>query len=171
MIKNEQPECSIQMVSNLLDISLTTARRWDRMPDNESPLKSDSRTAGGHRRYLQSDLFKFLKEDTSVNTLIYVGNALPDCSEAIRKAKTYCKRQEWKSRANVADAIWSDLDQPERSAKLRNLLMNASYVRVVLPSPEAAAPMTYPGLKLFCENLGIEVCLLNEAGNGLRRDV
>lgn len=153
---------SISDAADILGVSVTTLRRWDR----EGKLKSD-RTRAGHRRYDLSKIKPGLlhADDSECKTLAYARVSSHEQQTELEQQKQllelYCARQGWTF--EVVSDLGSGMNYHKKGLKrLLNDVLSGKIGRLVIAHKDRLLRFGAELIFAICAAKNVEVVILNQ---------
>lgn len=148
---------TVSEAANLLGVSTKTIRRWE----SEGRIKS-TRTEGGHRRFLISDLLGS-RQDASL-TVAYARVSSHDQKEDLNRQKivleAYCAKQGWSF--EVISDLGSGMNYRKKGLiRLIKLICSHQVERLVLTHKDRLLRFGSDLIFTLCEIFGTEVVIIN----------
>lgn len=155
---------TLSKASKMLGVTTKTLRTWS----NEEKIKS-VRTDGGHRR-IPIEEIKRLQNETSNDertvTLVYARCSTQKQAENLERQVgrllEHCAKQKWQ--VELFKDIGSGLNEKRKQfKKLLKRIGDKDVRRVVAEYKDRLTRFGFESLQVYCENLGVEVVILNQA--------
>lgn len=159
---------SIQKVSELLGVTKKTLRIWD----NEGKLPS-IRTVGGHRKYNEDDILRFMGEqkieyvNDSVATYARVSSheqkLKGDLDRQSQRISEYCAKKKYKVEHIIKDVGSGLSDTRVGFTKLVDLVIKKKISRIVIENKDRLTRFQYNLIKTFFNSYEVEIeCIENK---------
>lgn len=156
---------SIQQAADLLGVSISTLRRWER----EGRISSE-RTAGGHRRYELAPIQSFLNNQPKAPekriTLAYARVSSHDQKSDLKRQSQmlsqYCATHGWSH--EIIEDLGSGLNYNKRGLRLLIKRICAGSVnRIVLTHKDRLLRFGSEIVFSLCEHFATEVVIINQS--------
>lgn len=158
---------SIQKVSEILGVTKKTLRIWD----NEGKLPS-VKTIGGHRKYLEDDINKFMGEqkieyiNDSVATYSRVSSheqkQKGDLDRQSQRISEYCAKKKYKVEHIIKDVGSGLSDTRTGFVKLVDLVIKKKISKIVIENKDRLTRFQFNLIKTFFNSYDVEVeCVEN----------
>jgi len=158
---------SIQKVSEILGVTKKTLRIWD----NEGKLPS-VKTVGGHRKYLEDDINKFMGEQkveeeiTGVATYSRVSSheqkQKGDLDRQSQRISEYCAKKKYKVEHIIKDVGSGLSDTRVGFVKLVDLVIKKKISKLVIENKDRLTRFQFNLIKTFFNSYDVEVeCVEN----------
>jgi len=154
---------SIEKAAELLGVSASTLRRWER----EGKLIPDERTEGNQRRYLLSSIKPQMKHGSGLvkKTLAYARVSSYDQKYDLERQKQvlelYCASQGWAF--NIVSDLGSGMNYNKKGLKqLLNAILDGSVERLVITHKDRLLRFGAELVFAICEAKGVEVVIINQ---------
>ena len=154
---------SIGEASEMLGVSISTMRRWER----EGKLLPDEKTPNGHRRYLLSTIKPDMVREINVSkkTLAYARVSSHDQKQDLLRQKEclelYCASQGWSY--ELLDDLGSGMNYQKRGLKkLLKAIIHGEIGRLVITHKDRLLRFGAELIFAICELKHIEVVIINQ---------
>ncbi|MFQ5795940.1 MAG: IS607 family transposase [Candidatus Bipolaricaulia bacterium] len=161
---------SIGQVSEMLGVSIITLRRWDK----SGKLVPDIRTQGGHRRYSETTLRKFLGQplpsspgDKNKKVILYARVSSrahkDDLENQVQTLKQFCI-----GAGQSYDDVWTDIGSGlnYRRSKFRQLItkaLNGRLEKVIVAHKDRLARFGYDLIEAIFAQYGTKLVVINRS--------
>jgi len=154
---------SLKEAAEILSVSTKTLRRWD----SEGVLKS-IKTSGGHRRYNQDDIDKYMK--------VYIENKKPelfmatysrvssheqktkgDLDRQSQRISEYCAKKKYKIEHIIKDVGSGLSDTRNGFVKLMDLVINRQISKVIIENKDRLTRFQFNLIEKFFNSYGVQI--------------
>jgi putative resolvase len=154
---------TIKQVSEILGVSKETLRIWDRN-DSLPSIK----TAGGHRRWKQSDINEYMGSNTvlpiKVNEVCIYGRVSSheqkqkgDLDRQCQRLSDHCAKNKYKV-SDILKDVGSGLSDTRKSLlKLFELVVNKKISKVIIENRDRLTRFQYNFFEYFFNSYGVEI--------------
>lgn len=153
---------SIQKVSEILGVTKKTLRIWD----NEGKLPS-VKTIGGHRKYLEDDINKFIGEQEVVEEINSVATysrvssheqkQKGDLDRQSQRISEYCAKKKYKVEHIIKDVGSGLSDTRVGFVKLVDLVIKKKISKIVIENKDRLTRFQYNLIKTFFNSYDVEI--------------
>lgn len=160
---------TIEQTSQVLNVSQNTLRKWDKKGINILPIK----TEGGHRRYREDDVMKFIGENIiekeSTNIIVTYSRVSShdqktkgDLDRQSQRLSEYCAKKKYMVEHIIKDVGSGLSDSRSGFVKLVNLVIKKKITKVVIENKDRLTRFQYNLIKTFFNSYGVEIeCIEN----------
>ncbi len=154
---------SLKEAAETLSVSTKTLRRWD----NEGILKS-IKTSGGHRRYNQDDIDKYMKvyvENKKAERFIatysrvssHEQKAKGDLDRQSQRISEYCAKKKYKVEHIIKDVGSGLSDTRHGFVKLMELVIDRKISKVVIENKDRLTRFQFNLIEKFFNSYGVQI--------------
>lgn len=161
----------ISSAANYLGVGRSTLRRWE-----SAEKLIPQRTEGGHRRYLKSDLDKFIgikendeeKRSTLVRVATYARCSTSDQKQhgdidrQSERLTDYCVKHKYYIVSTIKDMGSEINDKRKGFMKLCNLVVKQEIDKVVIEHKDRLTRFQYNLIEFFFKSYGVEIELIDK---------
>lgn len=160
---------TIEQTSQILNVSQNTLRKWDKKGINILPIK----TEGGHRRYREDDVMKFIGENIiekeSTNIIVTYSRVSShdqktkgDLDRQSQRLSEYCAKKKYMVEHIIKDVGSGLSDSRSGFVKLVNLVIKKKITKVVIENKDRLTRFQYNLIKTFFNSYDVEIeCIEN----------
>jgi predicted site-specific integrase-resolvase len=160
---------TIEQTSQVLNVSQNTLRKWDKKGINILPIK----TEGGHRRYREDDVMKFIGENIiekeSTNIIVTYSRVSShdqktkgDLDRQSQRLSEYCAKKKYMVEHIIKDVGSGLSDSRSGFVKLVNLVIKKKITKVVIENKDRLTRFQYNLIKTFFNSYDVEIeCIEN----------
>jgi len=154
---------TIKEAASLLSVSTKTLRRWD----DEGTLKA-IKTVGGHRRYLQDDIDKYMKVYLPVKVIkkpictysrvsSHEQKAKGDLDRQSQRLSEHCAKKKYQVDHIIKDVGSGLSDTRNGFVKLLDLVIAGKIEKVVIEHKDRLTRFQYNLIEKFFNSYGVEI--------------
>jgi putative resolvase len=154
---------SLKEAAEILSVSTKTLRRWD----NEGILKS-IKTSGGHRRYNQDDIDKYMKvyvENKKTERFIATYSRVSsheqktkgDLDRQSQRISEYCAKKKYKVEHIIKDVGSGLSDTRHGFVKLMELVIDRKISKVVIENKDRLTRFQFNLIEKFFNSYGVQI--------------
>lgn len=162
---------SIREAAEILSLSKKTLRKWD----DEGKLVA-IKTIGGHRRYLQDDINKFMKIDVvepEENKCVCIYSRVSsseqktkgDLDRQAQRLSECCANKKYKVEYIIKDVGSGLSDTRIGFVKLINLVSNKQINKVVVEHKDRLTRFQFNLIEMFFKSYGVEIEVVDKKEN------
>lgn len=159
---------TIQQVSEIINVSQNTLREWDRKGINIIPIK----TVGGHRRYREDDVNKFIGEqqvEEITNVVLTYSRVSSheqktkgDLDRQSQRISEYCAKKKYKVEHIVKDVGSGLSDSRTGFVRMVGLVIKKKINKVVIENKDRLTRFQFDLIKVFFNSYDVEIeCVEN----------
>lgn len=154
---------SLKEAAEILSVSTKTLRRWD----NEGILKS-IKTSGGHRRYNQDDIDKYMKvyiENKKTELFMATYSRVSsheqktkgDLDRQSQRISEYCAKKKYKVEHIIKDVGSGLSDTRHGFVKLMELVIDRKISKVVIENKDRLTRFQFNLIEKFFNSYGVQI--------------
>jgi putative resolvase len=154
---------TIKQASEYLNVSQDTLRKWDK-----SGKLNSLTTSGGHRRYLQEDLDKFIginnfnKEDINIvatysRVSSHEQKQKGDLDRQSQRLSEYCAKKKYNVGYIIKDIGSGLSDTRVGFIKLSNLVINKKISKIIIEHRDRLTRFQYSFIEMMYKSYGVEI--------------
>lgn len=154
---------SLKEAAEILSVSTKTLRRWD----NEGVLKS-IKTSGGHRRYNQDDIDKYMKvyiENKKTELFMATYSRVSsheqktkgDLDRQSQRISEYCAKKKYKIEHIIKDVGSGLSDTRHGFVKLMDLVINRRINKVIIENKDRLTRFQFNLIEKFFNSYGVQI--------------
>lgn len=160
---------TIEQTSRILNVSQNTLRIWDSKGINILPIK----TNGGHRRYREDDVMKFIgefNEEINVDNIIVTYSRVSsheqktkgDLDRQSQRLSEYCAKKKYMVGYIIKDVGSGLSDSRTGFVKLVSLVIKKKINKVVIENKDRLTRFQFNLIKTFFNSYNVEIeCIEN----------
>ncbi|MFA5585883.1 MAG: IS607 family transposase [Saccharofermentanales bacterium] len=160
---------TIEQTSRILNVSQNTLRIWDNKGINILPIK----TKGGHRRYREDDVMKFIgefNEEIEVDNIIVTYSRVSsheqktkgDLDRQSQRLSEYCAKKKYMVGYIIKDVGSGLSDSRTGFVKLVSLVIKKKINKVVIENKDRLTRFQFNLIKTFFNSYDVEIeCIEN----------
>jgi len=158
---------TIEQTSKILNVSQNTLRNWD-----ESNKLKPIKTIGGHRRYLEDDINKFIGITTNINIVNAVATysrvssheqkTKGDLDRQSQRISEYCAKKKYVVEHIIKDVGSGLSDTRVGFVKLVDLIIKRKINKIIIENKDRLTRFQFNLIKVFFNSYDVEIeCIEN----------
>ena len=155
---------TIEQTSRILNVSQNTLRKWDKKGINIIPVKS----VGGHRRYREDDVNKFIGEniiqEKETNTVVTYSRVSSheqktkgDLDRQSQRISEYCAKKKYNVYHIIKDVGSGLSDTRTGFVKLVDLVIKKKINKVIIENKDRLTRFQFNLIKTFFNSYDVEI--------------
>lgn len=155
---------TIEQTSKILNVSQNTLRKWDKEGINIVPIK----TVGGHRRYREDDVNKFIGElileDKETNVVVTYSRVSSheqkqkgDLDRQSQRLSEYCAKKKYVVHHIIKDVGSGLSDTRTGFVKLVDLVIKKKINKVIIENKDRLTRFQFNLIKVFFNSYDVDV--------------